>query len=55
MIFIKKGVYIIEKDISLKNIKSSGPGGQSINKVSTGVHLKYPIVLIIILFGSLII
>ena len=43
MIFIKKGVYIIEKDISLKNIKSSGPGGQSINKVSTGVHLKYPI------------
>ena len=43
MIFIKKGIYIIEKDISLKNIKSSGPGGQSINKVSTGVHLKYPI------------
>ena len=41
MIFINEKISIIEKKISYKAIKSSGPGGQNINKVSTGIHLQY--------------
>ena len=41
MIFINEKISIFEKNISYKAIKSSGPGGQNINKVSTGICLKY--------------
>ena len=43
MIYINKNISINEKNIIYKTIRSSGPGGQHINKVSTGIHLKYNI------------
>ena len=33
--------YILESDLEEKFIHSGGPGGQNVNKVSTGVQLKY--------------
>tara|TARA_B100001250_G_scaffold413936_1_gene449854 strand:+ start:4571 stop:4990 length:420 start_codon:yes stop_codon:yes gene_type:complete len=43
MIYIDKNIYIFEDKIIYKPIRSSGPGGQNINKVSTGIHLQYDI------------
>lgn len=43
MIEIAKGLFIDEKDLNYKFIRSSGPGGQNINKVSTAVQLKFNI------------
>ncbi len=34
-------LYILESDLSERFIHSGGPGGQNVNKVSTGVQLKY--------------
>lgn len=36
-----KELYILEGDLSEKFIHSGGPGGQNVNKVSTGVQLRY--------------
>ena len=41
MIYIKKNIIILEENIRYRAIRSSGPGGQHINKVSTGIHLQY--------------
>ena len=41
MIKIKDNIFIDENKINFQAIKSSGPGGQNINKVSTAVILKY--------------
>lgn len=43
MIYIDKKIYIYEEEINYKPIRSSGPGGQNVNKVSTGIHLQYDI------------
>ncbi len=34
-------VGILEKDLIERFIRSSGPGGQNVNKVETGVYLKH--------------
>jgi ribosome-associated protein len=33
----------LEKEISLEYVRSSGPGGQNVNKVSTAVQLRFNI------------
>lgn len=43
MIKINKTIFIYDNKIKFKAVKSSGPGGQHINKVSTGIILKYDI------------
>ena len=43
MIHIKDNIVIFEKSISYRAIRSSGPGGQHVNKVATGIHLQYNI------------
>ena len=43
MIHIKDNIVIFEKRISYSAIRSSGPGGQHVNKVSNGIHLQYNI------------
>jgi ribosome-associated protein len=34
----------LDKEISLEYIRSSGPGGQNVNKVSTAVQLRFDII-----------
>jgi len=38
---IKGSSYILESDLQERFIHSGGPGGQNVNKVSTGVQLRY--------------
>lgn len=45
MIEITPTIFIDEKDLQFDYIRSSGPGGQNINKVATGVQLRYNLVL----------
>jgi ribosome-associated protein len=33
----------LDKEISLEHIRSSGPGGQNVNKVSTAVQLRFDV------------
>ena len=40
---INSELYIEDEDIKFVHIKSSGPGGQNVNKVSTGVQLIFDI------------
>ena len=41
MITIKNDIHLNEEELKFKFIKSSGPGGQNINKVSTAVQLSF--------------
>lgn len=41
MIPVSKSIFVAEKSIELNPIRSSGPGGQHVNKVSTGVELRF--------------
>jgi ribosome-associated protein len=43
MLIISKNVAITDKEIEIKNIRSQGPGGQNVNKVSSAVHLRFDI------------
>lgn len=42
MIEITPTLFIDENEIQLDFIRSSGPGGQNVNKVATGVQLRFP-------------
>ncbi len=43
MIYITKDISIDEKEIQEDFIRSSGPGGQNVNKVSTAVQLRFDV------------
>jgi ribosome-associated protein len=44
MIYISREISIDEKELNVDFIRSSGPGGQNINKVSTAVQLRFNII-----------
>ena len=44
MIKISNNIYINKKDIKETFIRSSGPGGQHVNKVSTAVQLRFNVI-----------
>ena len=41
MIEIDRGIILFDKKIEYQAIRSNGPGGQHVNKVSTAIILKY--------------
>jgi ribosome-associated protein len=41
MIRINRGIVIDERELEFEFIRSSGPGGQNVNKVSTAVRLRF--------------
>ena len=41
MIEINSRIAIADDEISMEFIRSSGPGGQNVNKVSTAVRLRF--------------
>ncbi len=43
MIYISKNIQIDENELVLDFIRSSGPGGQNVNKVSTAVQLRFDV------------
>jgi len=44
MIDVTEHIVIDEKELSFSFIRSSGPGGQNVNKVSTAVQLKFDVI-----------
>jgi ribosome-associated protein len=43
MITVNKQISIDEKEVQLRFIRSSGPGGQNVNKVATAVQLRFDV------------
>ena len=44
MIIITDEISISEEELKFKFVRSSGPGGQNVNKVSTAVQLRFDVV-----------
>lgn len=43
MLFISHNVSIPTNEIDMQAIRSQGPGGQNVNKVSSAIHLRFAI------------
>jgi len=43
MINIAWNIFIVESDLSWEFVRSSGPGGQNVNKVATAVQLRFDV------------
>ena len=43
MITVTKGIAIDESELQFLFVRSSGPGGQNVNKVSTAVQLRFDV------------
>jgi ribosome-associated protein len=43
MLFITSGVAIPDSEIEFTAVRSQGPGGQNVNKVSSAIHLRLDI------------
>ena len=43
MLFISSGVSIPDSEIEFTAVRSQGPGGQNVNKVSSAIHLRFDI------------
>ena len=43
MLRINNDIEIPESELELNAIRSSGPGGQNVNKVATAIHLRFDI------------
>jgi len=43
MLRINNNIEIPESELELNAIRSSGPGGQNVNKVATAIHLRFDI------------
>jgi ribosome-associated protein len=43
MLFISSSISIAETEIEFTAIRSQGPGGQNVNKVSSAIHLRFDI------------
>ena len=42
-LYVNSRLTIAEKEISISTARSSGPGGQNVNKVASAVHLRFNI------------
>jgi len=43
MIYVTQAIVIDEREIHLEFVRSSGPGGQNVNKVATSVQLRFDV------------
>ena len=43
MLLISRRVSIPDKEIEITRVRAQGPGGQNVNKVSSGVHLRFDV------------
>lgn len=43
MLFISSSISIADTEIEFTAIRSQGPGGQNVNKVSSAIHLRFDI------------
>ena len=43
MLVIASGIIIPEAELNFSAIRSQGPGGQNVNKVSSAIHLRFDI------------
>ena len=43
MLFITSNISIADSEIEFSAVRSQGPGGQNVNKVSSSIHLRFDI------------